>query len=176
MEVNIEVTRQLTLNQVTYIMLGVTLTAPLAIFCHGGGFDDSWHIYISVIALTWVYLPPEQDIIVFGLSSGGFHILNPGVILTTSIVWVFNALFALYVIKYYQGRTSRRTVLLTAVLSILLPLFNVIQALDILQRSELLVYIGPIPIQLVVGLLLVRQKTLDKDVSSEPVDSSSEPW
>jgi hypothetical protein len=173
----LEIGHKLTLNQVTFIMLIVTLTAPMAIFWHGGGYDgSSWHIYISIIAITWVYLPPDQGITVFGISSGGFIILNPAVILTTSIFWVFHALFALYVIRYYQERISKRSVLLIGGFTLLLPLMNTIQALEFLWRSELIVYIGPIPIQLILGLLLIRLKTREKDVTTEDTYSSSEPW
>ena len=172
-----EIGHKLTLNQVTFIMIIVTLTAPMAVFWHGGGYDDSsWHIYISIIAITWVYLHLDKGITVFGISSEGLIILNPTAIITTSIFWVFHALFALYIIRYYQEQTSKRSVLLIGGFTLLLPLMNTIQALDFLRMSGLIVYIGPIPIQLIIGLLVIRLKTREKDVTTEDTYSSSEPW
>ena len=167
--------RQFSLDQVTFIMLIVTLVAPLVALWQGGTESE---IDVSIIAITWVFLPLHWDnnVAAFGVYGGGLHLLNPAVILNTSILWIFNALFTLYVIRYYQERTSKRFVLLLGGLTLLLPLINVLMAVDYLWKRRLLVYIGPIPIQLIVGLLLIRQKTLDKDVCNKKSDSPSELW
>jgi hypothetical protein len=53
-------------------------------------------VHISIIALTWIFLPPYWDNNrgSMGAIGGGLHVLEPNVLFNTSTLLIFNIIFA----------------------------------------------------------------------------------
>ncbi|MFX1481575.1 MAG: hypothetical protein ACFFCP_00150 [Promethearchaeota archaeon] len=99
----------------------------------------------------------------FGFISGYTFFLLPGFYW---LVWILfspyfylplcllNILFAHRIVRYYRGRSSKNTVHLIGLLSLLLPTAIVCY---ISSLSGYLVIIYPVPIQYVIGLVLLHR-------------------
>lgn len=99
----------------------------------------------------------------FGFIAGYFFLSMPGVY---GFFWIFvgpyvylplcflNILFAHRIVRYYQGRSSRDTVYVIGLLSVLLPTAIVLY-LSGLFGSFVVIY--PIPIQFLSGLVVLRR-------------------
>ncbi len=130
------------LNKVVLLIGIVTLVAPYGTFFHGEGT-------ISILALFWAVLLPE----VWGYS--GLQVFNLDIMPQTLAFGSLTIVYAIAVINYCKNPKSRRLVLFTAVLSVLLTTLQAMFTYDMILRTGLQFYIGPIPIQLVIGLCLV---------------------
>lgn len=156
--------RNMTIKQITFVMLIVTLVFPVVALWQGGHrTGEEWIVDVTVIAVLWIYLPSYWDMNhgAFGIWGGGLHILNPSATILSLVFTIFNLVFAVQVIRFCKKEASRRSALIPGVLSLLLPLLMAWQAYDMyviefMMGTEILVYIGPIPIQIIVGLILMR--------------------
>jgi hypothetical protein len=156
--------RELTIRQISVIMLIVTFVSPMVAQWHGGHhFGEEWIVDVSIIAVLWVYLPSYWDMNTgaFGIMGGGLHILNPSATVLSLMFTIFNLIFAYQVIRFCKGETSKRSAIIPGVLSLVLPLLMAWQGysmyvIEFMLGTGSFVYIGPIPIQLIVGLILMR--------------------
>lgn len=156
--------KDLTNRQIILVMLFVTLVFPVTSSWQGGsGTGEEWIVDVSIIAVTWIYLPSYWDMnhSAFGVSGGGLHILNPSAMIMSLIFSIFNLIFAFQVIRFCKGKASKRSTLVSGVLTLVLPLLMAWQAysmsvIEFMVGTGNFVYVGPIPIQLIVGLILMR--------------------
>ncbi|MHA1907583.1 MAG: hypothetical protein ACW98Y_09845 [Candidatus Thorarchaeota archaeon] len=156
--------QQITVNQIIAIMIFVTLVFPVMVVWQGGTRSgDEWIVHVTLLAVTWIYLPPYWDMNsgAFGVMGGGLHILNPSATLLSLIMTIFNILFAIQVIRFCKNESSRRAALVPGVLSLVLPLLMAWQAysmyvIEFMLGTGIFVYIGPVPIQLIVGIFFMR--------------------
>jgi hypothetical protein len=106
------------------------------------------HVPITIYALFWAIYPPES-------SMSGLQVLNYYALPTGLSLGVFNIAFTFQVIRFIRGAASRRNTLLVGALTLAIPIISLIAAWPAMALSGVFVYIGPIPIQLVTGLLLM---------------------
>ena len=125
-----------------------TVVPPFTTFLYGVGGHNN-RVSVALYALFWAIYPPESGI--SGLQMVNYNSLTAGFSLG-----FFNILFALQVICYIRGDASRRNTLIAGALTLVLPIISLIVSLPIMLSSGYFVYIGPIPIQLITGLLLMR--------------------
>ena len=130
------------------IMALATVVPPFTTFLYGVGGHDN-RVSVALYALFWAIYPPESAI--SGLQMVNYYSLTAGLSLG-----FFNILFALQVIRYIRGDAGRRSTLIAGVLTLVIPIISSIVSLPIMLSSGYFVYIGPIPIQLITGLLLMR--------------------
>jgi hypothetical protein len=125
-------------NVIAILMFITTLAAPYGIIPLGvSEFSSYWMLY----SLIWVF-----D---FGGFFGfGFRVLNVELMLTLPLC-ILNVAFAVWIVRYYQGRSSKYTAMTIGLLSVILP------AALILYFSGLVIFIYPIPIQFIVGLIIL---------------------
>lgn len=109
-----------------------------------------------------VYLPVDSYSVVYGL-----HILNPLVLMWAPVFGIFNILFAVQVVRYTKGKATLRSTILVGLLTLAMPLFQTLIYLPDALKYWDIPYIGPIPIQLIVGLCIVKK------YSPEPLET---PW
>ncbi len=133
---------------ITQIMILVTLIVPF------GYIPPGWNALlwdpgvIGVYGLLWF------------LGSGfefnrGLHFLQPGIIIPTLILSIFNFLFVLQIWKYYLRKTSLRRVLLIGIASLIYPtLLDFMSTVGFVPISMIGI-IWPIPIQFIIGLILL---------------------
>ncbi len=130
-----------------WIMTITTLFAPSGVYFFS--LRNS-NITVSIHAILWGIMPEQS-------SSSGSIILDSYIIVGRGlVVGVFNIWFGFEVIRYFNDYTRKRRAILAGVLSIAYPLVLAIVSWPWIRFSESFVYLGPIPIQLLIGLLLMK--------------------
>jgi len=130
-----------------WTMVFVTLFAPSGVYFFS--LRNS-NITVSIHAILWGIMPEQS-------SSSGSIILDSYIIVGRGlVVGIFNIWFGFEVIRYFNDYTRKRTAVLAGVLSIAYPLVLAIISWPWIRYSESFVYMGPIPIQLFIGLLLMK--------------------
>ena len=128
------------------IMTLATLIPPfLTIMSH----IDGESISIAITGLLWAIFPPKSP-------TSGFQILDTHWLQGSLTLGFFNILFAFLVIGFIRGRSSRIKPLAAGAMTIVIPLLAFLRYLPYMILNEYFVYIGPIPIQLIIGLVLMR--------------------
>ncbi len=133
------------------IMATVTLLVPYAVL-YWFLIGNEAIMGIGVYAVLWaVILPTGHDNIVL-------RMLDPGVVWGGIMFGIFNILFGAIVVRYCQGKTARKWVILSGILTLVIPLCQAAIYIPYLaSHGRVGDYIGPIPIQLVVGLFIARR-------------------
>ena len=132
-------------SNLTIVIMGVaTLLAPFGVYFFSGGDPIS----VSIHAILWGIMPE-------GTGIGGVSFLNYIVVGRGLFYGVFNIWFGIEVVRHFSDSTRRRAATIAGVLSLLYPVIWAIIALPWLIAGSL-VYLGPIPIQLIVGLIVMR--------------------
>lgn len=130
------------------IMVLATVVPPYTTFLYGFGGHNG-HVSIAMYALFWAIYPPASSI-------GGLQILTYYSLTAGLSLGFFNIIFAFQVIRYIRGTASKKSTLVAGALSLVLPIISLIAALPNMLASGAFVYIGPIPVQLATGLLLMH--------------------
>ena len=121
-----------------------TLIPPYTTFLLG--FSE-YRVYTAVYAILWAINPPGA----FGLQILSSEALSMG-----PILGVFNILFAIQVVRYAKEETGKMGTLIVGCLTLFLPLTSLLVTLPFMIMNSYFVYIGQIPIQLIVGLFLMK--------------------
>ena len=135
---------------IAVLMILVTLILPLG-YISGSSFIPFYYdlFVIGFYGLFWVLGYPL-------FSSYGFHILSPSLWISSCSLSIFNLLFAFLLVRYFQGRTSKQHVLLIGVVSLIYPaLFVLMQAWFFSLPPYMTSIVWPIPIQFIIGLILL---------------------
>lgn len=127
---------------IAFLMTLVTLLSPYASY-HVEFVFFGFFIMPGLYAPAWVWF--------YGFSPG-IHFLNPFFSFTTFLLGIPNLVFLVWIIRYYQGKTSRFNAITVGAVSVLFPL---LVALSSLNLEFLTVYNGPVPIQFIIGLVLL---------------------
>ena len=133
-------------KQSAIIITLVTIIPPYTVFLLGFGGHDH-RVSTAVYALLWAIDPPGT----FGL-----QVLNGPALSMGIPLGIFNILFAFQVVRYTREEVGKTSTLLAGVLTLVLPLLSLILTLPYMITYSQFVYIGPIPIQLITGLVLMR--------------------
>ena len=134
------------------IMVLATLVPPFMTIFYG---LDGRGIYVAVTALFWAIFPPVAP--ANGLApASGFQILDGNWLQGSLPLGFFNIVFAFQVIRYIRGRSGKWKTLAAGATTLVVPIISFIFYLRYMIMNDYFVYIGPIPIQLVIGLLLMR--------------------
>ncbi|TFG32764.1 hypothetical protein EU528_02310 [Candidatus Thorarchaeota archaeon] len=128
------------------IMALATLVPPFMTILYG---VDGQSIHVSITALFWGIFPPVAP-------ASGFQILDDYWLPGSLSLGFFNIIFAFLVIRYIRGETSKRKTLVVGAMTIVVPLIAFFSALPLMISREVFAYIGPIPIQYVIGRLLMH--------------------
>jgi hypothetical protein len=144
----VDIERRLLSKYATPIMVLATVVPPYTTFLFGiFGLDN--HVSISTYAVLWVVYPSEAG--VSGLQVLNFYALYSGLSLG-----FFNIVFAIQVVRFIKGKSKKRNTLLAGALTLFVPTTAILAAWPVMIAARVFVYIGPIPIQLVTGLLLIH--------------------
>jgi len=133
-------------KQASIIMILVTIIPPYTTFLLGFSGHE-FRISIAVYALLWAIDPP---------GAMGFQILNYWALSMGLSLGFFNILFAFQVVRYTREEAGRMSTLLAGCLTLVLPFMSLAVTLPYMIMNSYYVYIGPIPIQLITGLLLMK--------------------
>jgi hypothetical protein len=144
------------------------LLSPFAIFFWTivGNFATVGNL---VYALLWAFIPEGANnsipgTTLFGIDLHvnpdslfyGFHILDPMVLQWVPLFGICNVIFLIQVIRHIREKASFRSTLVAGVLTLVIPFFQTITYWRQLITIDSYYYFGPIPIQLIIGLLIVK--------------------
>ncbi|MFW9843182.1 MAG: hypothetical protein ACFFEV_01270 [Candidatus Thorarchaeota archaeon] len=133
-------------NWARLIMVITTLVAPFGVYFFSLSNSS---ISVSIHAILWGLMPEESG------PSGSF-IFDLYIIIGRGLFYgLFNIWFGFEVIRYFNNYTRRRAVIISGILSIVYPFVLTVVAWPWIIQSESFVYLGPIPIQLIIGFLLM---------------------
>ncbi|MFW9806592.1 MAG: hypothetical protein ACFFFK_07685 [Candidatus Thorarchaeota archaeon] len=123
---------------IAIFLIIATLMIPSGMIPSGTSpYGTDWYIY----SLLWIYSSG-------GLFGGGFRAFNMDLFLTLPLC-ILNVVFAIWIIRYYQAKTTKYTAMTIGLLSVLLP------TILVLYFSGLVVIVYPLPIQFIIGLLIL---------------------
>jgi hypothetical protein len=105
---------------------------------------------VSVHAIFWGIMPEESG-------SSESLILDSYVIVGRGFFFgIFNIWFGLEVIRYFKDYNRKRMVIIAGVLSLVYPSVLAVVSWPWIRYSESFVYMGSIPIQFIISILLMR--------------------
>jgi hypothetical protein len=145
---------------ISLVMVVVTLLCPVSVVLTDAGYSDAEGYWgdLMVIAVLWAYFPAHHhsDSWGLGVKEYGLFPLNPTILSITFPIWFLTILFAAQVIRYHTDDIPRRNVMLVGYLSLIPPtILGLYGSIFVIQWS-IFTYVGPIPIQFIVGYALVR--------------------
>jgi vacuolar-type H+-ATPase subunit I/STV1 len=150
------------------------LMAPWGVVVYsivGSGIDHTYVVRVSILALLWAIVP-------FGVGDPQLLILDPLWMLMSALFGVFNILFAIWFARYYRQTASTRSTVFLGSLTLLVPsILAAVAWVGLPPDVAPGVYMGPVPVQLALGLLLMY--LVKRDRMSEPWGdslASSEWW
>ncbi len=142
------------------IIMGVTtLFAPIVSASYGwGGSPEGYWIDLVIIAITWMYLPESGNSspMYLGIRGYGLHLLNPMVLYRTFTLWILSLLFGFQVIRFRSGDAGKKSTLALGILSLVPPTVLGLMGYVAIIQADVIAYSGPIPLQFVIGYILMR--------------------
>jgi hypothetical protein len=125
-----------------YIMLMITLVVPF------GYISEHFPLPEMIYSFLWQ----------IAIGRYGFYprILSLGLIQSLFPLTVLNWAYAYWIVRYYQAKSSRFTVIMIGFLGLLLPFFGSIFYSTIMGGPYLQI-VYPIPIQFIAGLIMLRR-------------------
>ncbi len=136
---------------IAFFMILISLIVPMGIIPFNawiilGGFHDSNFLIYS---LVWIFTPdfylPFQFMPLFFL-------LNLWITLPLTI---FNIAYIWKIIRYYRGQCTRYSVVWVGLISITIPTIFAMVTTGVLSGLSGFVFVGPIPIQFIAGLIFL---------------------
>ena len=130
------------------IFIVVTLLAPNNVYPLSllGEFH-SHQVNVCIAALLWMYLPYSV------VYEDAFNLINITILPLLFALSFFNILFAFQVVNL---RTKEALPWITGILTLVPGVIAMLLVQQELLRSSILVYIGPIPIQFIVGMIVAK--------------------
>ena len=131
-------------------MVFATVVPPYISYLSGSTYYSGHSsVDVTIVALFW-----RVDL--FELSQASFQVFTFLSVFAGVSFGFFNIIFAFQVIRYIRGDTTRKKTLVAGVLTLISPIIMLLAAWPIMFEYGIFPYIGPIPIQLAIGLLLMR--------------------
>jgi hypothetical protein len=160
--------KKLSHGQAKIVIVLTTMFAPIAAIPFTSTNGNVTTVGNTLSALFW-HLGTSLGWEGWGIHIGELSMFNPGT-MVSDMLWTLPTIpFAYKAIRYIERRSSKTTVYITAAISIIVPLVLGILSMGMLFGRGILVYAGPIPIQLVIGLLIVEGMT-PQEKDQGPID------
>jgi len=147
-----EYIQRMSIRQISILMCAATFFAPMFFWSYpvrDGGI--LLEIGFMILSPTWTYsasYPRYMD---------GFQFLNLDLLFSISMFTILPILYAILVIRYCQGNNTSKEVLIVAFLNVALPLFlGLTPMVSNFLSYGAFTYTGIIPIQLILGYLIVK--------------------
>ncbi|MHA1771770.1 MAG: hypothetical protein ACTSYL_07555 [Candidatus Thorarchaeota archaeon] len=123
------------------------LVMPAYSYYGGGGTSINYMVY----ALLWSYIPDYWQQV------SKFTFLDPTSMVISFPFTLPMLIFAYGVVRYTQNRISLARLIGSAILSILVPLLITISYFIFVISNGGLGYVGPVPIHLLIGVLIIKK-------------------
>ena len=133
---------------IALIMGIITIVVPLGIVPTSYGMSENGLAFIEPIiyGLFWSYVPYWYNPYSF------FNIFFTWLTIPLSFL---NLLYLRQIVRYYQGKTTKYNAIWAGIFSITIPTILSLATSGIVTPSGIFDFIGPIPIQFLVGLFIL---------------------
>jgi hypothetical protein len=149
---------------IAFFMIIVTLFVPLGFYTSNLIVLLDWYIGPSFYGLFWAY-----GTTIFYEWYASFYLLSPSFMKLAFSLSIFNLLYIVQIVRYYQGKTSKRRALQIGVISLIFPeLFAFLSSVLFLPIYSI-GYVLPIPIQFIVGLIFLY-KIPGPEIETAPLE------
>ena len=149
-----EYIQRMSIRQISILMVIVTFLVPNFVSYTSSTRNGVLEYLEPVfLAMIWTYSAPYVQYY------GGFQFMDPVQIFMYSMFTVPPILFALLVIRYCLGKNTSNQVWIGAALSVALNVgLGIVSIIGFFQHYGMFLYNGLIPIQLILGYLIVKYK------------------
>ncbi|NHJ12546.1 MAG: hypothetical protein EAX95_02670 [Candidatus Thorarchaeota archaeon] len=139
---------------IKWFMVIATVILPFGVFPNLSfiGYGTTQFADIVVLSYLWAFIPSFVE---------GFAILILPWMIYGLAAGLVNILFAFSVIRYSEDRISWSELLWTGLLTLLIPFLSLAFLIPTMVSTGVFAYLGPIPIQLVVGLWIAKEAGSD---------------
>ncbi len=147
-----EYIQRMSIRKISILMGFATFIAPNILWSYPVRDGDILeNVGFMLTAFSWTYS------VSYPILMDGFQFLNPEILLRNSIFTVPPILFAIFVVRYCQGKSTSKQVWIVAFLSVALPMFTGLSPMvSYFLSYGIFIYAGIIPIQLILGYLIVK--------------------
>lgn len=147
---------------IAIFMIIVLLFVPLGYITREVVFFIGWFPGSGIYGLFWIFG--------IGFLISGFHVFDLNYLTMTLTLSIFNLLFVAQIVRYYQGKTTKKSALGIGVISLIFPeLLVLISAAGAALPLFLVGIVWPIPIQFIVGLIFLY-KIPGPELLSSPIE------
>ena len=150
-------------------MIVITLIAPISVMNVPVNENENL-VGPVIIALLWSFWPTGAK------RREGLQIFNIQDINLNSSLTFMSLLYTYFIIRHLIGKTPRCRVYLAGLLSIIPPMLAGILNIIVHIRNGIFVYSGAIPIQLLIGLIIVKRFAPIEDKGPWLYENSEDTW
>jgi hypothetical protein len=135
---------------IAIFMTFLTLIVPLGFFTSNVIVLFDWYIGPGVYALFWAFghTPGSWGII-------PFHFFSPTFLKLAFTLGIFNILYVVQIVRYYQGKVSKNSVIMVGIISLAYPTVFALVSTAISLSLVMVGAVWPIPAQFLVGLIFI---------------------
>ncbi|MFW9832766.1 MAG: hypothetical protein ACFFEK_02130 [Candidatus Thorarchaeota archaeon] len=135
---------------IAFFMIIVTLFVPLGFYTSNLIVLLDWYIGPSYYGLIWAY-----GTTIFYEWYTSFYLLSPSFMKLAFSLSIFNLLYIVQIVRYYQGKTSKRRVLQIGVISLIFPEIFAFLSSVLFLPIYMIGFVLPVPVQFIVGLIFL---------------------
>jgi hypothetical protein len=162
--------RNLTPIQAGAVMVFVTLFVPFLVTISGSWGSQGVNINgFNYVATLWGIGP-------IGSPDSQFQVFLSYTIIISLIFSAPNIVFSGQIIRYLMGKTSYRRTIVFGILGILFPFILTFNMMIALLQMGYPNYLGPLPFQLITGLILMKYPGPPTETPWESEKSRGEWW
>jgi hypothetical protein len=135
---------------IAFFMTILTLIVPLGFFTSNIIVLFDWYIGPGVYALFWAFGHTP-----WSWGAIPFHFFSIRFLKFAFTLGIFNILYVVQIVRYYQGKASRRNVIIIGLISLIFPTLFAYASTAISLAPALVGFVIPIPAQFIAGLIFV---------------------
>jgi hypothetical protein len=136
---------------IAIFMTLLTLIVPLGFFTSNIIVLFDWYIGPGVYALFWAFGHTP-----WSWGAIPFHFFSLSFLKLAFTLGIFNIIYVVQIVRYYQGKVSKRNVIITGLISLIFPTLFAFISTAISLGPALIGFVLPIPAQFLAGLIFVQ--------------------
>ncbi|MFW9868376.1 MAG: hypothetical protein ACFFEL_02005 [Candidatus Thorarchaeota archaeon] len=146
---------------IAFFMIIVSLFVPLGYITHDIIVLIEWYPGSGIYGLFWFFGS------YFFMS--GFYLFDPLYLKLTVTLSIFNLLYVFQLVRYYQGKTTKKNVVVSGAISLIFPELFILVSTGLFLPLSMMGIVWPIPIQFLIGVFFLY-KFPGPELLSSPIE------